>query len=120
MNIIVASEDRYLGETIVRIAREESFRPMRSANVEFLTKGLKKPDTCAIIDVAWEAVQEPGVLAQLVNVGRIVGNVVVCICPNQDEKLKTLAKRSGASGVFIRYDLEASFREYVRDLHGKK
>jgi hypothetical protein len=51
-----------------------------------------------------------------VNIGRITDNKVICICPNTEEDLKKLAKASRASEVFIRYDLETRFFDYLKML----
>ena len=116
---IVSSSDRYLGANLSRIVAEEGIRSIRSAEIERLTRELKKPGRLAVIDVAWEPVQEPGVLRKLVNISRITGNRVVCICPNQEEELKKLAANARPDEVFIRYDLETGFRQYLKDFQSE-
>ena len=63
----------------------------------------------------WEELSKGGVLRQLVNIARISANTVVCICPNQDEKLKKIAKSARASEIFIRYDMEFGFKDFLID-----
>lgn len=116
MITIIGSNDNFLGERLAQLAREGGLRPIRSANIERITTELKKPATLVIVDTAWEAIQQPGVLRQLVNVGNITGSKVVCICPNTDEKLKKLASSSRCAAWFLRYDLETRVKEYFRDL----
>ena len=113
---LVVSNDNYVGANLSRIVTEEGIRNIRSADLDRLTRELKKPGRLAVIDVAWEAVQERGVLKQLVNIARITGNKVICICPNQDEDLKKLAALARADKVFIRYDLEITFRQFLKDV----
>ncbi len=120
MLTIIASEDRYLGDKLSLLARECGNRPIRSADIARITTELKKPGSLVVLDVAWEAVQEPGVLRQLVNVGRITGSRIVCICPNTDEKLKKLASASGCDECFLRYDLETRVRDYLREVSAVK
>lgn len=115
MSTIIASDDRYLGEKLAQLARDAGNRPIRSADIARITLELKKPGTLVVLDMDWEPVQAAGVLRQLVNVGKITGNRVICICPNTDEKLKALAKSSGCYDWFIRYDLETSVREFLRE-----
>ncbi len=113
MATIIASNDRYLGEKLAQLARDAGNRPIRSADIARITLELKKPGTLVVLDMDWEPIQAAGVLRQLVNVGKITGNRVVCICPNADEKLKALAKSSGCYEWFIRYDLETSVRDFL-------
>jgi ribosome-binding ATPase YchF (GTP1/OBG family) len=115
-SIIIATKDRYLSENLGRIVTECGHRSIRTASLERIKKELKKPNLVAIIDVNWEDVQAHGILRQLVNLARITDNKVLCICPNQEEELKKLAKSARPTAVFIRYDLEMSFREYIRQI----
>ncbi len=112
---LVVSNDNFLGANLSRIVNEEGIRNIRSADLDRVTRELKKPDRLAVIDVAWQEVQEPGVLRQLVNISRITANKVICICPNQEEDLKKLAAASRPDEVFIRYDLETRFRDFLRE-----
>lgn len=114
--IIIGSKDRYLSENLGRIVAECGHRSIRTASIERVKKELKRPNIVAIIDVNWEDAQGHGILRQLVNLARIVDNKVLCICPNQEEDLKKLAKQARPTAVFIRYDLELSFREYIRGI----
>ncbi len=66
--------------------------------------------------MTWEEIQQPGILKQCVNIGHITSNKVVCICPNQDEDLKKLAKEANPFEVFIRFDMMTRFREFLRTL----
>lgn len=114
MQILIGSDDRYLSENLGRVVEQTGRRAIRTNTVERLIQELKKPERLAIIDVNWEAMQEAGVLKRLVNISRISGNRVVCMCPNTDEDLKKLATRSRADQVFIRYDIETTFKDYLR------
>lgn len=120
MLAIIASADAYLGGNLSQIVTTAGIRMIRTADIERIIRELKKPDRMVIVDVNWEAVQERGVLKQIVNVSRITGNKVVCICPNQEEDLKKLAQAARADEVFIRYDLEGKFKEYLRDIQLEK
>ena len=115
MIAVVASSDVFLSEKLANIAREAGFRVLRSSKVERIIKELKQPDRIAIVDLAWEDAQARGVLKQMVNIGRISGNKVICMCPNQDEDLKKLAKAARAEKVFIRHDLEGLFKDYMNE-----
>src|SRR5690606_21878916 len=116
MLAVIGTTDRYFGSNLSRIVGEAGLRNIRSSKVERLIKELKLPGRIAIIDMNWEAVQTVGVLRQLVNIGRITDNKVLCICPNQEEDLKKMARESRAAQVFIRYDLETSFKDYLKNL----
>lgn len=113
MLVIVASLDRYLGENIATLARSAGHRVIRTNKIDRIKKELKSPGCIVVADVAWEELQAPGVLKQLVNVGRISGNEFACICPNQDEPLKKLARAARPDEVFLRYDLLLSFKEFL-------
>ncbi len=116
MLVVIGTQDRYFGTNLTRIVTEAGLRSIRTAKVERLIKELKLPGCIAVVDMAWEDLQAAGVLKQLVNIGRITDNKVICICPNQEEDLKKLAKSARASELFIRYDLETSFKEYLKNL----
>ena len=116
MLIVIGTSDRYLGLNLARLCEEAKLRSIRTSKVDRITKELKVPEHVAIIDMAWEEVQELGVLRQLVNIARITGNKVLCVCPNTEEDLKKLARAARPHEVFIRYDLETTFLEYLKTL----
>lgn len=116
MLAVIGSKDHFLGANIARLADRAGLRKIRTVKIERIIKELKQPRRVGIIDIAWEEMQKPGVLKQLVNIGRITGNKLVCICPNQEEDLKKLAKAARPEEVFLRYDLETGFREFLEDL----
>lgn len=114
MLVVIGTTDKYLGQNLARLCDEAKLKSIRTGKVDRITKELKIPERVAIIDMAWEDVQGSGVLRQLVNIGRITDNKVICICPNTEEDLKKLAKASRASEVFIRYDLETRFLDFLK------
>lgn len=116
MLAVIGTTDRYFGANLSRIVAEAGLRSIRTSKTERIIKELKLPGRVAIIDMSWEEVQQIGVLRQLVNIGRITDNKVLCVCPNQEEELKKIARNSRASEVFIRYDLETTFKEYLKTL----
>jgi hypothetical protein len=116
MLAVIGTADRFFGTNLSRIVSEAGIRSIRSSKVDRIIKELKQPGCLAIIDMNWEDVQAAGVLKQLVNIGRITDNKVICICPNQEEDLKKLARNSRAAEVFIRFDLETLFKEYLKNL----
>ena len=116
MLVIIGSKDPYLASHIARIVREGGLHCIRTGKSERVLKELKQPNKIAIIDVNWTAAQEPGALKRMVNIGRISGNKLICICPNQEEELKKLAKASRPAKTFIRYDLELDFKEYLKEI----
>lgn len=116
MLAVIGTHDRFFGTNLTRIVTEAGIRSIRTSKVDRIIKELKKPGCVAIVDLAWEDLQAQGVLRQLVNIGRITDNKVLCICPNQEEDLKKLARASRAAEVFIRYDLETSFKDYLKEL----
>lgn len=116
MLAVIGTTDRYFGANLARIVGEAGIRSIRTSKTERVIKELKLPGRIALIDMNWEAIQEVGVLRQLVNIGRITENQVICICPNQEEDLKKIARNARASEVFIRYDLETTFKEYLKAL----
>lgn len=114
--VIVASTDFLLSKKLGALITELKFQVIRTNNMDRIKKELKKPNRCLIADVNWEALQEPGVLRQLINVAAICDSKVLCICPNQDEDLKVLAKRARPTEIFIRYDIETTFKDYMKAL----
>lgn len=112
---VIGSSDRYLSTRLAELCTEAGLRTIRTSKLERIIKDLKQPGCLAIIDLNWEEVQKPGVLRQLVNLSRVSGNAVVCICPNQDEDLKKVARGSRAQKVFIRYDLQLEFVDFVEE-----
>lgn len=116
MLVVIGTSDRYLGMNLTRLCNEAKLRSIRTAKVDRIIKELKIPERVVIIDMAWEEIQVPGVLKQLVNIGRITDNKILCVCPNTEEDLKKLARASRASEVFIRFDLETRFLDYLKML----
>lgn len=119
MIVILMSKDVFLSEKLGKMARDAGHVVLRSSKVERVIKELKQPDRAVLVDITLAAVQERGVLRQLVNIGRISGNYIVCICPNQDEKLKKLAKNSRVHEVFLRYDLETLVKDFLIEIFVK-
>ena len=114
---IVGGIDKYLSTNISRIVGEEKLgKAIRTSKVDRIIEELKSPGRLVIIDMSWEEIQFLGTLKQFVNIGNISGNYVVLICANQDEDLKKLAKAARPAEIFIRFDLETRFREFLRTL----
>jgi hypothetical protein len=116
MLIVIGSADRYVGPNLARIVTECGLRSIRTNKVERIVEEMKQPNRTVIIDLNWKDIQQSGLLRQIVNIGRISGNICCCICPNQEEDLKKLAKTSRAQKVFLRYDLETTFRGFLEEL----
>ena len=116
MLAVIGSKDHFLGDNLGRLVDAAGLRKIRTVKVERVIKELKQPDRLLILDVAWKELQQGGLLRRLVNIANISGNKVVCICPNEDEKLKKFAKAVRPSEVFIRYDLELGFRDFLEEL----
>lgn len=114
MLVLLGSVDKFLGLSIGDIVAKADHKLIRTSKVDRILDELKRKDRCAIIDMAWEEAQRPGVLKQFVNLSRIAGNKVICLCPNQDEDLKKMAAMSRPDQVFIRYDLLTSFTDYLQ------
>jgi hypothetical protein len=114
--VVIGTEDRYLGLNLSRLCNEAKLRSIRTSKADRIFKELKSLERVVIIDMAWEDVQKNGVLKQMVNIGRITDNKVICICPNTEEDLKKIARASRAAEVFIRYDLETTFLDYLKSL----
>jgi hypothetical protein len=114
MLVIIACEDKYLRENVANLVAGAGLRSVRTNQMERIHKELKQRNRCLIVDMTWEEMQLPGVLKQCVNIGRITANKVVCICPNQDEELKELARLAGPTEVFIRFDLMTRFKEFLQ------
>ena len=113
MQIIVGSQDSHMSSTLGEILSSINARCIRTHKVERIINELKKPERLVILDMNWEDLQQRGALKQLVNIGNISGNKILCICPNTEEDLKKLAKSARATEVFIRYDLYTRFKEYL-------
>ncbi|MBX7143909.1 MAG: hypothetical protein K1X79_05610 [Oligoflexia bacterium] len=116
MLVVIGTTDRYLGLNLTRLCNDAKLRSIRTAKVDRIIKELKIPERVVIIDMAWEEIQVPGVLKQLVNIGRITDNKILCVCPNTEEDLKKMARAARATEVFIRYDLETRFLDYLKML----
>ncbi|MCB0339035.1 MAG: hypothetical protein KDD53_05505 [Bdellovibrionales bacterium] len=111
--VIVGSTDFFLSTNLGRIITAAGLRCVRTNQMERIELELKKPGRVFVGDLKWEELQERGVLKKLVNVGAICGNKVFAICPNDDEELKVLAKKSRVKETFIRYDIENRFKVYM-------
>lgn len=116
MLVIIGSQDKHLSTNISRIVGEVGLRSIRTGQVDRIIQEFKSPERVAIVDMNWEEIQESGVLRQVVNIGRITGNQVIAVCPNQEEDLKKLAKASRVEESFLRYDLETTFKAYLENL----
>lgn len=114
MKVIIGSTDRYLTDNLRRLVQAESLFPISTDSTDRILAEMKSINRLAIIDMAWERVQERGALRRIVNIARINGNKVICICPNQDQALKKLARAVRPDQVFLRYDLETTFREFLK------
>ncbi len=113
MIAVLCSADGFLQDKIAQACSRAGFRVLRTAKLDRLVYELKQPNRIAIVDVALEAIQERGALRTLVNLARITDNAVLCICPNQDEDLKKLARQARPTEVFLRYDLHTRFVEHL-------
>jgi FixJ family two-component response regulator len=116
MLVIIACQDRYLRENVANLVAGAGLRSIRTNQLDRIIKELKQRDRCVIVDMTWEEIQMPGVLRQCVNIGRITSNKVVCICPNQDEELKMMAKEARPYEIFIRFDLHTRFKQFLKEL----
>jgi hypothetical protein len=116
MHIIVGGTDRHLSTTVAEILSSMKARCIRTHKIDRIITELKQPDRLVILDMSWEDLQTRGALKQLVNIGNISGNKVLCICPNTEEDLKKLAKSARPTEIFIRYDLYMEFKEYLTEL----
>ena len=117
MKVVIGSGDRYLTDNIRRLVQAERLFAISTNKVERILDEMKSIDRLAIIDMAWESIQERGVLKRVINIARISANIVVCICPNQDEDLKKLARAVRADEVFLRFDLETRFKEFLKEVY---
>lgn len=115
MLTVIGAEDRYVGQNLSELLTELGLRSIRTIKVDRIIKEIKQPDRLIIVDMNWELIQERGVLRQIVNIGKISGNQVLCLCPNTDEDLKKMAKQARPAEVFIRYDTHTRFKEYIRE-----
>lgn len=115
MLMIIGSEDKYLSDKLRKMTQEAGFITIGTNRLERITKELKAPDRMVIIDMGWEVMLERGVLKRLVNIARITGNRVICLCPNTEEDAKKIARQSRADEVFIRYDIETRFRDFLKE-----
>lgn len=114
MIAVLCSQDSFLSDKLAHICAGNGIRVVRTAKLDRLVYELKQPGRIALIDVAMEVIQEPGALRTLVNVARITDNEVLCICPNQDEALKKLARQARPTAVFLRYDLHTALTEHLK------
>ena len=117
MQVLIACQDRYLSNTLASLVSGAGLLAIRTAQIDRVKNELKQPDRCVIIDMAWVEVQRPGMLKQLVNIGKITSNQVICICPNEEEDLKVMARLAGPAKVFIRFDINTPvFKEFLKTL----
>ncbi len=117
MKVVIVSGDRYLTDNIRRLVQAEHLFAISTDKIERILAEMKTVGRIAIVDMEMEAIQERGVLKRIINIARISGNLVVCICPNQDEDLKKLARSVRADEIFLRYDLETRFKEYLKEIY---
>ena len=113
MLVVIGSTDPHLGAKLAQVAEKAGLRKIRTGKLERMSRELKQPGRLAIIDIKWKEIHKGGVLRQLVNMGRISGNKLICMCPNDDEKLKKLAASARPDQVFIRYDFQTTFTDYL-------
>ncbi|MBX7137762.1 MAG: hypothetical protein K1X83_07230 [Oligoflexia bacterium] len=113
MLVIIGSGDHFLGNHISGVLDRLELRKIRTIKLDRIIRELKQPDRLVIIDLSWKEVQKPGVLRQMVNIGRISGNQVICVTPNDDDKLKKIAQNARPEEVFLRYDLETGVKEFL-------
>jgi len=116
MLVVLGSKDHFLGNHIGRILDKLELRKIRTIKIERIVREVKQPEKLLILDMNWKELQVAGALRRLVNIAKISGNKVVCICPNDDEKLKKLALAARPTEVFIRYDLELEFFAFLREV----
>lgn len=114
--VVIGSHDLIFSNKIAEIVAANGYKIIRTNKIERVSKELKLPERLAIIDLNWEDVQAQGVLRQLVNIGKITANKVICMCPDREEQLKSLAKNSGPYKTFIRYDLFTAFKDEIAEL----
>jgi len=113
---VLCSTDRFLQDKVLAICAKAGMRVLQTNKSDRIIKELKQPSRVAIIDMVEKSAQERGALRQMVNVGKISGNQVICICPNQEEELKKMAAAARPEEVFLRYDLQTSFTECIEAL----
>ncbi len=114
MKVIIGSTDRFLTENLRRLAQAEKLFPISTNKLDRMFAEMKVINRVAIIDMAWEDIQERGILRQIVNIARISGNKVICVCPNQEEALKKMARLARPDEIFLRYDLETTFKDFLK------
>ena len=114
MRVIVACKNPFLGRMISSVLNQAGFnRVIRTGKLERLESELKSPNRLAIVDMEWQEAQSLHALKKLVNIGNISGNKLACICPDRDEELKKIARASRAAEVFIRYEVQRRFVEWL-------
>ena len=117
MKIIVACKNQFLGRNISSVLSEIGIkRVVRTGKLDRLETELKSPGKVAIIDMEWKEVQNLSVLKKVINIAAICGNPVACICPNTEEDLKKLAREARPTEVFIRYEVDNAFRDWLAEL----
>ena len=120
MRLIIGTNDRYLSENVYQIVSGFGFRAIRTAKADRIIDEMKRLERFCILDMKWEAIQDRETIKKIINLGRMCRNKTVIICPNRDEKLKKFAKQMGPAEVFLRYDLQLAFKEYIRTLRPPK
>ena len=120
MITVIGSKDHFLSLKLGNLASDIGFRVLRTHNLERIVHELKQPQRLVVMDLNWEEAQAPGVLRRLVNISRVSRSKVVCVCPNMDEDLKKLARSVRPDKVFLRYDIETLYKEYLQACSAKR
>ena len=117
MKVIVACKNQFLGRAITSVLTEVGLKQViRTGKLDRLETELKSPGKVAIIDMEWKEIQNLSVLKKVINIAAICGNPVACVCPNTEEDLKKLARAARATEVFIRYEVDNRFRDWLAEL----
>ena len=111
--LVIGSVDATFSSRLGKLVNDAGLKCIRTNKVDRIIKEMKKPGRVAIIDMSWEDIQNFSVLRQIINIGAICDNKVICISPNREEELKTLARRARPYKTFLRFDLEGEFREQL-------
>ena len=114
--LVIGSVDSTFSSRLGKIVNDSGLKCIRTNKVDRIIKEMKKPGRVAIIDMSWEDIQNFSVLRQIINVGNICENKVICISPNREEELKELARRARPYKTFLRFDLEGPFKDELAGL----
>lgn len=117
MKVVLACKNPFLSRSIGTVLAEVGIKQViRTGKLERLETELKSPGKVALIDMEWEDIQRLSLLKKLINIASICGNPVACICPNTEEDLKKLARAARATEVFIRYEIDNRFKDWLNNL----